>query len=84
MAYTDGDIHTQSIEGYWSLLKRGLVGTFHHVDQEYLPEYLAEFEFRFNRGKISDEARFASLVGQTKGSRVRWYCRTPQPENPHA
>lgn len=82
-AYVDGDVHTQGIEGYWSLLKRGLVGTFHHVDQEYLPEYLSEFEFRFNRRTVSDEARFTSLMGQTQG-RVLWYCQTPQPQNPHA
>ncbi len=84
VTYTDGDIHTQGIENYWSLLKRGLVGTFHHVDQEYLPEYLSEFEFRFNRRKVSDAERFASLMGQTQG-RVTWFCRKPQPsENPHA
>lgn len=83
VAYVDGPVHTQGIENYWSLLKRGLVGTFHHVDQSYLPEYLSEFEFRFNRRKIADEERFAALVGQLQG-RVQWFCRTPQPENPYA
>ena len=83
VTYVDGDTHIQGIEGYWAILKRGLVGTFLHVDAQYLPQYLNEFEYRFNRRKIGDEERFASLVGQVQG-RVMWYCRTPQPQNPHA
>ncbi len=78
-----GGVHTQNIDGYWSLLKRGLYGSFHHVNVEYLPSYLNEFEYRFNRRKVSDAARFASLVGQTKG-RLTWYCQKPQAENPYA
>lgn len=81
--YVRGDVHTQNIEGYWSILKRGVYGVFHHVGEGYLPQYLQEFEFRFNRRKVSDAERFASLMGQTQG-RLLWYCRTPQPENPHA
>lgn len=81
--YVRGEIHTQGIENYWSILKRGLYGTFHHVDAGYLASYLNEFEFRFNRRQVSDAERFAALMGQTRG-RVLWYCQTPQPENPHA
>jgi len=81
--YVRGDVHTQGIEGYWSILKRGLYGVFQHVDARYLSEYLREFEFRFNRRGLSDAERFASLMGQTRG-RVQWYCRTPQPQNPFA
>ena len=82
-AYVDGDVHIQSIENYWSILKRGLIGVFHHVDAQYLPSYLHEFEFRHNRRKVTDEAKFVSLMGQTQG-RLRWFCRTPQPQNLHA
>ena len=81
--YVNGDIHTQGIEGYWSLLKRGIYGVFHHVSKGFLSNYLNEFEFRFNRRKITDQERFSSLVGQTQG-RLLWYCQTPQPENPYA
>lgn len=81
--YVRGDIHTQGIEGYWSILKRGLYGVFHHVDAEYLDRYLDEFEYRFNRRKISDAERFVALFDQVNG-RLLWYCRTPQPENPYA
>ncbi len=76
-------VHTQGIENYWSLLKRGLYGVFHHVGEDYLPCYLNEFEYRFNRRKVSDAERFAALMAQTQG-RLLWYCQTPQPENPHA
>ena len=81
--YVDGDTHTQSIEGYWSILKRGLIGTFHHVDAQYLPNYLNEFEYRYNSRKVKDELRFVGLLGQVQG-RVEWFCQTEQAENPYA
>ena len=68
------DIHTNSIEGYWSLLKRGIVGTFHHVSRHRLPMYLGEFEYRFNHRKMSDADRFENLLSQTQG-RLRWNFR---------
>jgi transposase-like protein len=46
--YVRGNVHTQNIESFWSLLKRGIVGTYHKVSKKYLPLYLAEFTFRFN------------------------------------
>ena len=46
--YVVGAVHTQSIEGFWSLIKRGIVGTFHKVSNKYLPLYVAEFQFRYN------------------------------------
>ena len=72
--YVRDDIHTQNIDSYWSTLKRGVYGVFHHVGEDFLPCYLNEFEFRFNRRKISDAERFASLMSQMQG-RVQWYCR---------
>jgi len=52
--YVRGNIHTQSIESFWSLLKRGVIGTYHHVSKKYLPLYLAEFQFRFNNRNEQD------------------------------
>ncbi len=46
--YVRGIVHTNTIEGFWSLLKRGIVGTYHNVSKKYLPLYLNEFTFRFN------------------------------------
>jgi transposase-like protein len=49
--YVVGAIHTNTIENFWSLLKRGIVGSYHKVSKEHLPAYVAEFEFRFNNRK---------------------------------
>jgi transposase-like protein len=46
--YVRGTVHTQTIDGFWSLLKRGIVGNYHQVSRTYLPLYLAEFTFRYN------------------------------------
>ena len=46
--YVRVDVHTNTVEGMWSLFKRGVVGSFHHVSQKHLDRYLDEFEFRFN------------------------------------
>lgn len=74
--YVRGEIHTQNIEGYWAIIKRGLYGTYHHVDRGYLGMYLDEFAFRFNRRKVSDAERFASAVAQSDSqARLRWFFR---------
>jgi transposase-like protein len=52
--YVCGSIHTQTIEGFWSILKRGVVGTFHKVSAKYLPLYVAEFQFRYNNRGNAD------------------------------
>jgi transposase-like protein len=51
---TLGLVHTNSVESFWSLLKRGVMGTYHNVSRRYLPLYLNEFTFRFNNRKNED------------------------------
>ncbi|MDP9237575.1 MAG: IS1595 family transposase [Chloroflexota bacterium] len=70
--YVRGETHTQSIESFWAILKRGLVGTYHHVDAGYLNQYVQEYAFRHNTRHISDGERFNALLGQISG-RVDWY-----------
>jgi IS1 family transposase len=52
--YVVDTVHTQTIEGFWSLVKRGMVGTFHKVSAKYLPLYVAEFQFRYNNRNNDD------------------------------
>jgi ISXO2-like transposase domain len=52
--YVDGVVHTQTIDGFWSLLKCGIMGSFHEVSRKYLPLYVAEFEFRHNNRSNAD------------------------------
>ena len=52
--YVRGEVHTQSLDSFWALLKRGIIGTYHNVSKKYLPLYLAEFQFRHNNRDNAD------------------------------
>ena len=73
--YVRGDVHTNTIEGYFSILKRGISGVYHHLGQEHLKRYLAEFDFRYNeRGALGvDDLERAdrALIG-VKGKRLTY------------
>jgi transposase-like protein len=62
--YVMGDIHTNTIEGFWSLVKRGIGGVYHAVSHKYLQSYLNEYSFRYNR-RAANEPMFVSLLEQT-------------------
>ena len=59
--YVIGAVHTNTIEGFWSIFKRGVVGTFHKMSAKYMPLYVAEFEFRYNNRFNPD--MFGTAIG---------------------
>jgi len=70
-----GDVHTNTLEGFFSIFKRGLVGVYQHMDKKHLDRYLAEFDFRMNtRAKlgINDLQRTAIAVASAKGKRLTY------------
>ena len=64
--YADGIIHTNNIEGFWSLLKRGVVGQYHKVSEKHLWRYVNEFSFRYNHRK--DEDLFGLTLSRCVGA----------------
>jgi transposase-like protein len=73
--YVRDDIHTNTIEGYFSIFKRGIYGVYHHVSQEHLKRYLAEFDFRYNERValgVSDIERTAKAIKGAEGKRLTY------------
>ena len=70
--YVNGDIHTNTAEGFFSILKRGINGVYHHVSEQHLDRYLAEFGFRYDNRKIDDAVRCGLAIEQTKGKRLTY------------
>lgn len=68
--YVRGIIHTNFAESFFSLLKRGILGTFHHVSREHLQRYLHEFSFRWNRRSAGDGQRLNAVLRQAVGQRL--------------
>lgn len=76
--YVRGQIHTNTVEGFFSLLKRGLTGTFHHVSRQHLPRYLAEFDFRYNERKVTDLERSMAALKIVEGKRLQYRSASQQ------
>lgn len=60
--FADGDVHTNTIESFWAILKRGMIGQFQKVSKKYLQNYLFEFEYRYNRRKQKSHMVFENLL----------------------
>jgi transposase-like protein len=70
--YVRGDVHTNTVEGFFGLLKRGIVGSFHHVSVGHLGRYCDEFSFRYNHRAISDGERAGLIVAGAEGKRLTY------------
>lgn len=69
--------HTNTVENYFSIFKRGIIGVYHHVSEAHLHRYCAEFDFRYNSRKFSDTERAASALEGARGKRLT-YRRTDE------
>jgi len=68
--YVRGELHTNTVEGCFSLLKRGINGVFHHVGKKYLHRYLSKFDFRYNMRKQDDGLLAFMLLNGIEGKRL--------------
>ncbi len=78
--YVNGNVHTNGIENFWSLLKRGLKGTYISVEPFHMFRYLDEQAFRFNERKRNDGERFVSAMQGIMGKRVTYEKLTGKTE----
>lgn len=68
--YVRGDVHSNTIEGFFSIVKRGLHGIYHAVSREHLHRYLAEYEFRHNHRQLEDGERIQAAIKAAEGKRL--------------
>jgi hypothetical protein len=73
--YVRGNVHTNTVEGFFSLLKRGLIGTYHHVGSQHLQRYVSEFDFRYNNRTalgVTDAQRTDNALKGIAGKRLTY------------
>lgn len=70
--YVRGNVHTNSIENFWSLLKRTIKGTYVSIEAAHLQRYVEEQCFRYNNRETNDQGRFMELVKSVSGKRITW------------
>jgi transposase-like protein len=70
--YAKGDIHTNTIESSFALVKRGIIGVYHNVSKEYLHRYLWQFDFMWNARKLNDGERTVLAVKSAEGKRLTY------------
>jgi transposase-like protein len=82
-ARKEGDvvISTNTIEGYFSILKRGINGVYHHVGKQHLHRYLSEFDFRYNSRKLDDGQRSLLAIKGVDGKRLMLRDSSARPKN---
>jgi ISXO2-like transposase domain len=73
--YVRGDVHTNTIEGYFSIFKRGMKGVYQHCSEKHLHRYLSEFDFRYNNRSalgVEDGERAAKSLKGIEGKRLTY------------
>lgn len=75
--YVRGDAHSNTAENFFSILKRGVIGTYHHWSQAHIHRYLAEFDFRYSTKDISDRERADKALIGSFGKRLTYRRTTP-------
>ena len=70
--YVRGNVYTNTVEGYFSLLKRGINGVFHHVSKKHLHRYLTEFDFRYNMRNTDDSDITTKALVNIEGKRLTY------------
>jgi len=85
--YVKGNVHTNGLENFWSLLKRSIKGTYTSVEPFHLFRYLDEQAFRFNERKLTDAERFAETLASVAGKRLTYKeligeTASPEPLSP--
>jgi transposase-like protein len=78
--YVRGDVTTNTIEGFFGILKRGINGVYQHVSKQHLHRYLAEFEFRYNQRRVDDGPRTLQALNGFEGRRL-YYRDSSAPAN---
>jgi transposase-like protein len=70
--YARDGVHCNSAEGFFSLLKRGIVGSFHHISVKHMPRYLTEFSFRWDYRAMTDSERTVEAIKSSAGKRLMY------------
>lgn len=64
--------HTNTVEGFWSLFKRGIIGIYHSVSHKHLEKYCDEFTYRYNTRESSQQERFNEAISKSKDNRLKY------------
>jgi hypothetical protein len=70
--YARGDVTTNTVEGFFGLFKRGVMGSFHHVSEKHMNRYLNEFSFRWDLRKATDGERTVEAIKNAEGKRLMY------------
>ncbi len=67
-----GDVHSNTVEGFFSILKRGVIGAYHSISKEHLHRYVEEFEYKYNTRKMTDGERLSLVIQKSEGKRLQY------------